>query len=101
MRRAIAIAVAAAALTGPAPASAADCVTYPGDAAPKTTLAAWMAYGAAVRGVPGELPVMAVLVESSLTNLPPGDADTASHRTRNSSSTGSSTERFKSSRAIV
>ena len=75
MRRAIAIAVAVAALAGPAQAQAADCVTYPGDAAPKPALAAWMAYGAVVRGVPGELPVMAALVESGLTNLSYGQAD--------------------------
>ena len=79
MRRALAIAVAAAALAGPASANAADCVTYPGDDAPKTTLAAWMAYGASARGVPGELPVMAALVESDMTNLPPGDADYAGY----------------------
>lgn len=74
MRRALATAVAAAALAGPASANAADCVTYPGDQAPKEALAAWMAYGATSRGIPGELPVMAALVESNLTNLPPGDS---------------------------
>jgi hypothetical protein len=79
VRRALAIAVAAAALAGPASANAADCVTYPGDYAPKATLAAWMAYGASVRGVPRELPVMAALVESDLTNLPTGDADQAGY----------------------
>ena len=50
-------------------------MTDPGDAAPKRALAAWMAYGAAVRGVPGELPVMAALVESGMTNLSYGQAD--------------------------
>ena len=79
VRRALAIAVAAAALAGPASANAADCVTYPGDSAPKPALAAWMAYGASARGVPGELPVMAALVESNMTNLPPGDADYAGY----------------------
>jgi hypothetical protein len=79
VRRALAIAVAAAALAGPASANAADCVTYPGDNAPKATLAAWMAYGASARGVPGELPVMAALVESGLTNLAAGDADQAGY----------------------
>ena len=79
VRRALAIAVAAAALTGPASANASDCVTYPGDYAPKATLAAWMAYGASARGVPGELPVMAALVESGMTNLPMGDADQAGY----------------------
>ena len=113
MRRALAIAVNAAALAGPAPAQAADCVTDPGDAAPKRALAAWMAYGAAVRGVPGELPVMAALVESGMTNLSYGQADSvgffamrtsiwnqgeyAGYRpTRRSSSSGSSTRRSPS-----
>lgn len=79
VRRALAIAVLAGALAGPASANAADCVTYPGDYAPKTTLAAWMAYGASARGVPGELPVMAALVESNMTNLAAGDSDTAGY----------------------
>jgi hypothetical protein len=79
VRRALAIAVLAAALAGPASANAADCVTYPGDDAPKSTLAAWMAYGASARGVPGELPVMAALVESNMTNLAAGDRDTAGY----------------------
>jgi hypothetical protein len=79
VRRALAIAVLAAALAGPASANAADCVTYPGDDAPKSTLAAWMAYGASARGVPGELPVMAALVESNMTNLAAGDSDTAGY----------------------
>jgi hypothetical protein len=72
VRRVLATAVAAVALAGPASANAADCITYPGDQAPKQALAAWMSYGATSRGVPGELPVMAALVESNLTNLPPG-----------------------------
>ena len=75
MRRVLAIAVAAAALAVPAQANAADCITYPGDAAPKQAIAAWMAYGAAVRGVPAELPVMAALVESGVSNLSSGSAD--------------------------
>jgi hypothetical protein len=79
VRRALAIAALAVALAGPASANAADCVTYPGDDAPKSTLAAWMAYGANARGVPGELPVMAALVESNMTNLAAGDSDTAGY----------------------
>ena len=63
MRRVLLVAIAAATLAAPAPAGAADCVTYPGDDAPQQTLAVWMAYGAAVHGVPGELPVRAALVE--------------------------------------
>jgi hypothetical protein len=77
VRRALLVAIAAATLAAPAPASAADCVTYPGDNASTQTLAAWMAYGAGVRGVPGELPVMGALVESGLKNLTSGDADSA------------------------
>ena len=48
---------------------------YPGDSAPKTSLAVWMAAGAAARDIPPELPVMAALVESGLANLSYGDAD--------------------------
>ncbi len=77
MRRALLVAIAAATLAAPAPAGAADCVTYPGDDAPQQTLAVWMAYGAAVRGVPGELPVMAALVESGVKNLTFGRSRTA------------------------
>jgi hypothetical protein len=53
--------------TGPNP--------YPGDDAPKEAIAAWMAREAQKRGLPGELPVMAALVESNLTNVNYGDAD--------------------------
>jgi hypothetical protein len=48
---------------------------YPGDTAPKTQIAAWMAAGALNAALPGELPVMGALVESGLTNLSFGDAD--------------------------
>ena len=48
---------------------------YPGDDAPKETIAAWMAREAEKRGLPGQLPVMAALVESNLTNVNFGDAD--------------------------
>ena len=48
---------------------------YPGDNAPKEQLAAWMARAAHKAGLPGELPVMAALVESTLHNHPGGDAD--------------------------
>jgi hypothetical protein len=50
---------------------------YPGDGAARTAIAGWMAYWAEQAGLPPELPVMAALVESGLTNLPPGDADSA------------------------
>ncbi|MGB0872832.1 MAG: hypothetical protein ACPGYP_06815 [Solirubrobacterales bacterium] len=59
-------------------ASAAVCgrtVAYPGDDATKEQHANWMANGAVVRGIPGELPVMAALVESGLKNLNYGDRD--------------------------
>jgi hypothetical protein len=77
VRRALVLAVAAAALAAPAPADAADCVTYPGDDAPQQTLGQWLAYGAKLRGIPGELPVMAALVESGVRNLPAGQSDSA------------------------
>ncbi len=70
--------VLAAPVAAPAPARAADCpavTPYPGDTAPKTDIAGWMARGAAARGIPGELPVMAALVESGLANLGTGGGD--------------------------
>lgn len=48
---------------------------YPGDAATATDYANWMANGAASVRLPGELPVMAALVESGMRNLNYGDAD--------------------------
>ena len=48
---------------------------YPGDDAPKPQIAAWMAAEAKKRGLPPQLPVMAALVESNLTNVDYGDAD--------------------------
>jgi hypothetical protein len=48
---------------------------YPGDNAPKEQIAAWMAARAQAAGVPAELPVMAALVESRLSNINFGDAD--------------------------
>ena len=48
---------------------------YPGDDASKEEFAAWMAKQAQARGLPPELPVMASLVESGLTNIQGGDAD--------------------------
>ena len=63
---------------GVAEARADECpaaTPYPGDNAPKADIAVWMARGAAARGLPGELPVMAALVESGLSNLNHGDGD--------------------------
>ena len=60
------------------PAAHAACVypsQYPGETAPRDKVAAWMAGGATARGIPGELPVMAALVESGMTNLKGGDSD--------------------------
>jgi hypothetical protein len=54
-------------------------VAYPGDGAAKDAIAQWMARGALAAGLPGELPVMGALVESSLTNLPQADRDTAGY----------------------
>jgi cell wall-associated NlpC family hydrolase len=45
---------------------------YPGDHAPRSKIAAWMAAEAHRRGIPGELPVMAALVESDLSNADHG-----------------------------
>jgi hypothetical protein len=50
-------------------------VDYPGDNAPKATIAQWMARGAIAAALPGELPVMGALVESDVTNLGGGDSD--------------------------
>jgi len=54
-------------------------VAYPGDGAAKEAIAQWMAGGAMAAGLPGELPVMGALVESSLNNLPQGDRDSAGY----------------------
>jgi hypothetical protein len=43
--------------------------SYPGDDAPRMSLARWMARGAALRDLPQELPVMAALAESGMRNL--------------------------------
>jgi hypothetical protein len=62
----------------PASAQAISCdevAGYPGDAAPQTAIAQWMAYGAALASLPRELPVMGALVESGLRNVQGGDAD--------------------------
>jgi hypothetical protein len=52
---------------------------YPGDDAGKARIAAWMGAEAQRRGLPPELPVMAGLVESNLSNLPGGDADSVGY----------------------
>lgn len=61
--------------TGGTGAGGAPAGTYPGDTAPKATIARWMYTEAQAQGVPGLLPVMAALTESSLYNNPGGDAD--------------------------
>ena len=48
---------------------------YPGDAASPEAFAAWMSARARASGLPGELPVMAALVESHLSNADHGDRD--------------------------
>jgi hypothetical protein len=63
-------------------AQAATCAypsTYPGDDAAKAAIAAWMAGAASDAGLPGELPVMAALVDSGLRNLPQEDRTTAGY----------------------
>lgn len=42
---------------------------YPGDGADKARIARWMARGAAVRGLPDELPAMAALAETGVANI--------------------------------
>jgi hypothetical protein len=49
--------------------------SYPGDDAPRADIAAWMAGVAHRNGLPPELPVMASLVESGMTNINGGDRD--------------------------
>jgi hypothetical protein len=56
-------------------AAVAGSSSYPGDGASKEALARWMAGGAKRAGLPPELPVMAALVESELTNARGGDRD--------------------------
>jgi hypothetical protein len=54
----------------PAPDFTEPCpALYPGDGAGKERIARWMARGAADRGLPRELPVMAALVESNVANI--------------------------------
>ncbi|HEY6779508.1 MAG TPA: hypothetical protein VI111_01065 [Thermoleophilaceae bacterium] len=42
---------------------------YPGDGADKARIARWMARGAALRGLPDELPAMAALAETGVANI--------------------------------
>jgi hypothetical protein len=42
---------------------------YPGDAADKARIARWMARGAALRGLPDELPAMVALAETGVANI--------------------------------
>ena len=71
----------AAAAAAVDPAAAAQAVAaaapdaYPGDSAPREQIAAWMAGQAEKRGLPAQLPLMASLVESNMTNIQGGDAD--------------------------
>src|SRR6201999_1973964 len=75
--------VPAPAASGSAPVSVADAIAtttgtsggYPGDNASKEAIAAWMGAEAQKRGLPPELPAMASLVESSMTNIQGGDRD--------------------------
>jgi hypothetical protein len=54
----------------PAPDFSEPCpAVYPGDGAARERIARWMARGAADRGMPHELPVMAAIAESGLRNL--------------------------------
>ena len=51
----------------------------PQDDAPRATITAWLATRARAAGLPGELPVMAALVESGLRNLPSEGGDSAGY----------------------
>ena len=76
------VAAVLVALTAGTPAGAASCSypsAYPGDAAGKAAVAGWMAGHAIDAGIPGELPVMASLVDAGLVNRPPGDTDSAGY----------------------
>ena len=78
----LAVVLACSAALAQPTARAAPCpppVPYPGDAAWAEAIAGWMADRARSRGLPAELPVMAALVESGLTNLNSGDSDTAGY----------------------
>jgi hypothetical protein len=80
-RLAAAIAVSGLMLA-PVAASARPCTdvaAYPGDDAPQTAIAQWMADGASLAATPRELPVMGALVESGLRNLRQGDVDSVGY----------------------
>lgn len=80
MKARVAVLGALAAVVLAAPARACPLpVAYPGDGAAKDAIAQWMARGAMAAGLPGELPVMGALVESSLTNVAQGDRDAAGY----------------------
>jgi hypothetical protein len=82
IRRGVLLTIAIVLAAAPASGQAVVCSFpdhYPGDAADRSMLAAWMAAGATGRGLPPELPVMAALVESDIQNLPGGDADSVGY----------------------
>ena len=62
-----------------APAAHAATCGVPADDAPKADIAGWMAQGASAAGLPGELPVMASLTDTGLTNLSGGDRDSVGY----------------------
>jgi hypothetical protein len=85
----LALAILGALLVGATGASAASPVAsratcpstnpYPGDSASRADIAVWMSRGAVATGLPGELPVMAAIVESNLRNVSSGDADSVGY----------------------
>ena len=88
MHRTMVFVLTVAALVVPAPSAVAKdglpcgvngVKDYPGDTAPKVAIAQWMGYHADKARLPPELPVMAALVESNLTNVSFGDADEAGY----------------------
>jgi hypothetical protein len=78
----IVLAAACAVLASGPSAAATACTypdTYPGDDAARSSIAGWMAGGATAAGLPGELPVMASLVDADLHNLHMADADSVGY----------------------
>jgi hypothetical protein len=71
----VTLGLAAVALALPAPVRAAASCGVPADTASQSDKAGWMAQGARAAGLPGELPVMASLVDAGLQDIDFGDSD--------------------------
>src|SRR5215471_518408 len=75
LRLVLVLCVLAGALAATATGAQAATCGIPADDAPRADIAGWMAQGAEAAGLPGELPVMASLVDAGLKNLSLGDTD--------------------------